>query len=237
MRTLVLAAFGLANVLSVAVPARADDPGRIDAYVTPYYNSSGPVVHIGKYSAGLASKNDAAFVATIQQMKKRWNRLSFVELYVGASRLYDLGYRWEATYWFYTAQYCGRQFALLADQKKIGSIGDPGFELYHAQGAFFQVVGPNINGYAFGDIDALVTIIRRVQVENRTVRDVQAIYPHVAFTSKGGWQHINDGLNSGLGNLATSLQSQKAQIGRERAQNGTAQRFSRLTNTHFPGGY
>lgn len=236
MRTLVLAAFGVASFLSFVAPARADDPARIDAYVTPYYNSSGPVVRVGKYSAGLASRNDAAFIATIQQMKKEWNRLSFIELYVGAIRLYDLGYRWEATYWFYSAQYSGRQFALLVDQKKIGSIGDPGFELYHAQDAFFQLVGPDINGYAFGNIDALVKIIARVQAENRNVRDMQAIYPHVAFTGKGGWQHINAGLNSGLGGLATSLESQKEQIGRERAQNGTAQRFSHLTNKNFPGG-
>ncbi|HET6275801.1 MAG TPA: hypothetical protein VFE16_07725 [Candidatus Cybelea sp.] len=237
MRTLVLAAFGVASTLSFTAPTRADDPGRIDAYVTPYYNSSGPVVDIGEYSAGLASKSDALFVGTIQKMKKEWKRLTFIELYVGAIRLYDLGYRWEATYWFYAAQYSGRQFALLADQKKLGGVGDPGFEFHHAQDAFFQLVGPDINGYAFGDIDALVKIIRRVQRESRNVPEMQAIYPNVEFAGKGGWQQINAGLSSGLGSLATSLERQKAQIARERAQNGTAQRFSRLTNEHFPGGY
>ena len=50
----------------------------------------------------------------------------------------------------------------------MGSIGDPGFELFQAQNAFQQLVGPYINGYAFGDIDQLVPIIERVQKERKT---------------------------------------------------------------------
>lgn len=237
MNARVIAALAAASLLYVAAPARAVDAGKIDAYVTPYYDSSGPVVRIGKYSAGLASQNDSTFVATVRQMKKVWSRLSFVELYVGAIRLYDMGYRQEATYWFYSAQYAGRQFALLVDQKKMGGIGSPGFELYHAQDAFFQLAGPDINGYAFGDIDGLAKVITRVRSENRSVRDMPSIYPRVVFTNKTGWQKANAALNDGLGTLAASLRSQKNQIAQERAQNGTAARFGHLNNKRFPGGY
>ncbi|MGA8576832.1 MAG: hypothetical protein WB609_14250 [Candidatus Cybelea sp.] len=237
LKTLFASALAVASALSLQAPAAAGDAGRIDAYVTPYYDSSRPVIRIGKYSSGLASANEATFVATISQMKKDWNRLSFMQLYVGAIRLYDLGYRWEATYWFYSAQYCGRQFGLLVNQKAIGSIGDPGFELYHAQDAFLQLAGPDINGYAFGDIDSLVKVIQRVQSANRNVPDLESIYPHVDFISKTDWRKRNAELNGGLGTLATSLESQKAQIARERAQNGTAARFSHLTSKQFPGGY
>ena len=144
-----------------AIPAIAADPGHIDAYVTPYYDSSGPTIRVGKYSGGLASEDRREFVGTIQRMKQQWNALDFVEVYVAAIRLYDLGYRNEATYWFYSAQYRGRLFALLVDQNKMGGIGAPGFELYHAQNAFFQLVGPSINGFAFGNIDRLVPVIRK----------------------------------------------------------------------------
>lgn len=219
-----------------AAPAIAGDPGRVDAYVTPYYNSVGPIIKVGEYSAGLASKNSSEFTTTILQMKKNWAKLSFAETYVAAIRLYDLGYRNEATYWFYTAQYKGRQFALLVDPKKLGNMGDPGFELYHAQEAFFAVVGPSINGYAFGDIDALVPIIRRVQSENTSVPDVRSAYPRVAFLPKQQWQSINAQLNSGLGKLAGQLANQRSQITQQRAQNGTQARFSRLTSKPFPGG-
>lgn len=169
-------------------------------------------------------------------MKQRWTSLGFVELYVGAIRLYDLGYRREATYWFYTAQYQGRLFALFVDQQKMGSIGSRGFELYHAQGAFFQLVGPDINGYAFGDIDSLLPIIRRVQSENKTVPRLASIYPGVAFISESRWRSKNDELNVGLGALAVSLVNQKASIKQQREQNGTEARFSHLSNKQLPGG-
>ena len=234
VKRIVRAALLVAGLNALGAPALADDPGRIDAYVTPYYNSSGPVVRIGTYSAGLASKNPATVVATILAMKRRWNQLNFLELYVGAIRLYDLSYRDEATYWFYSAQYKGRQFALLADPKHLGSIGDRGFELYHAQDAFFQLVGPYVNGYAFGNIDAVVRVIHRVQAENRAVQDLPAIYPGVAFIPKSRWQSANAQLSTGLGQLASSLVPQKAEIARQRAQNGTAARFSHLTNKPFP---
>ncbi|MBV8067364.1 MAG: hypothetical protein JO113_05270 [Candidatus Eremiobacteraeota bacterium] len=232
-----LAALTVTIALSASTAALASDPGRIDAYVTPYYNFSGPDVKVGKYSGGLASSNQATFVATILQMKQRWMQLTFAELYVGAIRLYDLGYRKEATYWFYTAQYKGRQFAMLADPTKLGSMGDPGFELYQAQNAFFEVVGPDINGYAFGDIDSVIAIIRRVQNENRTVSNLQSIYPAVAFVSKSRWASANAGLNAGLGKLASQLAGEKIELGQQRAQNGTQARFARLTSKRFPGGY
>ena len=101
-------------------------------------------------------------------MKKSWDTLNFADTYVAAIRLYDLGFRKESIYWFYSAQYRGRLFASLIDRDKMGSMGDPGFELFQAQNAFQQLVGPYINGYAFGDIDQLVPIIERVQRrENR----------------------------------------------------------------------
>src|SRR5579863_4526693 len=220
-----------------AAPAFAGDPGRIDGYVTPYYDSVGPVIKVGTYSPGLASKNPQEFVATILHMKKELVRLNFAEAYVAAIRLYDLGYRKEATYWFYTAQYKGRQFALLADQQKLGRIGDPGFELYHAQEAFFEVVGPSINGYAFGDLASVITIVNRVQNENRNVPDVRRVYPGVAFVPRSQWDELNARVSSGLGQLADQLTRQKSEIMESRAQNGTQARFANVTSKRFPGGF
>lgn len=234
--TVVRALVVIAAVLSLALPALADDPGKIDVYVTPYYNSSGPVIRVGKYSAGLASKKQAQFVATILQMKKEWNRLDFSELYVGAIRLYDLGYRNEATYWFYSAQYQGRLFALLVDQKKMGGIGSPGFELYHAQDAFLQLAGPNINGYSFGNVNELAAIVRKVQGANRSVPNLAAIFPRISFVAKGQWQRQNAQLNSGLSAFATSIVNQKDQIAQQRVASGAQARFAHLTSKPFPGG-
>jgi hypothetical protein len=143
------------------------DPTHIDVYITPYCNSKGPTLDVGPFSAGLAAKNEPEFVATIAKMKKSWDTLNFAETYAAAIRLYDLGFRKESIYWFYSAQYRGRLFASLIDRDKMGSMDDPGFELYQAQNAFQQLVGPYINGYAFGDIDQLVQSLKEFREKEK----------------------------------------------------------------------
>ena len=83
------------------------DPAHIEVYITPYYNSKGPAIDVGPFSSGLAAKSESEFVATIAKMKKSWDTLNFAETYVAAIRLYDLGFRKESIYWFYSANIAG----------------------------------------------------------------------------------------------------------------------------------
>src|ERR1041385_6764221 len=212
------------------------DPAHIDVYITPYYNSKGPTIEVGPFSSGLAAKNESEFVATIAKMKKSWDTLNFPETYIAAIRLYDLGFRKESIYWFYSAQYRGRLFASLIDRDKMGSIGDPGFELFQAQNAFQQLVGPYINGYAFGDIDQLVPTIGRVQDEGKIVPDLTKIYPRVAFKPKPEWDAGNKGLNEGLTKLLLTLKNEKASIKQQRIEHGMEAKFSKLPNKQLPKG-
>ncbi len=122
------------------------DPAHVEVYITPYYNSKGPAVDVGPFSNGLAAKSESEFLAAIAKMKASWETLNFPEMYVAAIRLYDLGFRKDSIYWFYSAQYRGRLFATLIDQNKMGSIGNAGFELFQAQNAFQQLdrsIGPD----------------------------------------------------------------------------------------------
>ena len=210
------------------------NPSHIDVYVTPYYNSKGPEISAGRFSSGLASAKEGDFLATIAKMKKDWDRLTFPELYVAAIRLYDLGYRKEAVYWFYSAQYRGRQFGVLLDQTKMGSIGSPGFELLHAQNAFYQLVGPYINGYAFGDTDGLVKIVEKVQKEGLRIPDLLAAYPGVTFRSKSEWQSANTNLADRMNDLISMLKEKKDDIKRQRIQRGMEEKFSNLPNKELP---
>src|SRR5213080_239710 len=210
------------------------DPLHIDVYVTPYYNSKGPSVSVGRFSSGLASAKEDEFLATITKMKRAWDQLTFPELYVAAIRLYDLGYRKEAVYWFYSAQYRGRQFGILLDQSKMGSIGSPGFELLQAQNAFFQLVGPYINGYAFGDMDGLVKVVERVQQEGRRIPDLEAAYPGVTFRNKSEWPSANADLADGMNQLISMLKEKKDDIKRQRIERGVEEKFSKLTSKELP---
>ena len=212
------------------------DPAHIEVYVTPYYNSKGPAIDVGPVSSGLAAKSEPEFVATIAKMKKSWDTLNFAETYVAAIRLYDLGFRKESIYWFYSAQYCGRLFASLIDRDKMGSMGDPGFELFQAQNAFQQLVGPYINGYAFGEIDQLVPIIERVQKEGQTVPDLTKIYPRVAFKPKSEWDAGNKALNEGMTKLLVTLKNEKASIKQQRIERGMEAKFGKLPSKGLPRG-
>jgi hypothetical protein len=206
---------------ATAAGAAAADMTHIDAYVTPYYNSTGPRIDVGPFSAGLASRDPQRFVATIRQMKKHWLQRSFAELYVGAIQLYDGGYRNEATYWFYSAQYAARQFSAFVNQSKLGSIGDPGFELLHAQDAFFQLTGPYINPFAFSQTATTKAILARVRTERAVVPDVRKIYREVAFVDPQKWGSLNAQIASGLQQLEAQL----------------PYRASPLKSRAFPGGY
>jgi hypothetical protein len=226
----------LLGSIGLAFGQTISDPGHIDVYVTPYYNSKGPTIEVGPFSSGLAAKNEPEFVATIAKMKKSWDTLNFEETYVAAIRLYDLGYRKEPVYWFYSAQYCGRLFASLIDRDKMGSMGDPGFELFQAQNAFQQLVGPYINRYAFGDIDQLVPIIERVQRENKTVPDLTKIYPRATFKPKSEWDTGNKALNEGMTKLLITLKNEKASIKQQRIERGMEGKFGKLPSKDLPKG-
>jgi hypothetical protein len=219
---------GLASGQTIA------DPAHIEVYVTPYYNSKGPAADVGRFSSGLAAKSEPEFVATIAKMRQAWDTLNFPEVYVAAIRLYDLGFRKESIYWFYSAQYRGRLFATLIDREKMGSIGSPGFELFQGQNAFQQLVGPYINGYAFGDIDQLVPIIEKVQREGKIVPDLTKIYPRVTFEPKSEWDAGNEGLNEGLTKLLMTLKNEKASIKQQRIERGMEVKFSKLPSKDLP---
>jgi hypothetical protein len=228
--------FAAINVTAFALNAAQPEinPSHIDVYVTPYYNSKGPKVSVGRFSSGLASPNESDVLTTIAEMKKDWDRLTFPELYVAAIRLYDLGYRKEAVYWFYSAQYRGRQFGVLLDRVKMGSIGSPGFELLHAQNAFYQLVGTYINGYAFRDTDGLVKIVERVQKEGRRIPDLEAAYPGVTFRSKSEWLSANTDLANGMNQLISMLKEKKDDIKRQRVERAVEEKFAKLTSKEIP---
>src|SRR6266403_792368 len=235
MKQLLLGLYA-ASVASLPLEAAESvkDASHIDVYATPYYNSKGPSVSVGRFSSGLASGKEDEFLATITTMKKDWDQLTFPELYVAAIRLYDLGYRKEAVYWFYSAQYRGRQFGVLLDQTKMGTIGSPGFELLHAQNAFYQLVGPYLNGYAFGDTDGLVKILEQVQKEGRRIPDLEAAYPGVTFKSKSEWESANTNLANGMNQLISMLKEKKDEISRQRAERGMDEKFSKLPSKELP---
>jgi len=198
---------------------------RIPIYVTPYYNCDGPKINVGDLSRELSTNSTAKLRATVLEMKKRWADLSVEAMYTASIRLYDLGLKDEAVYWFYSAQYRSRLFQSLLDPGRIGAIGSPSFERRQAYNAFQQVAGEYINGYAFGDLERLGRTIEQVISEGKRVPNLDTIYPDVAFVAKEKWEHKNREIGQGLASLREHIQENAKEIKAMRKANNLDGRY------------
>ena len=85
-----------------AEEAKSDDefPSPLPVYVLPYYHSKGPWVSVGKFSSEPKSAASESILRVARQMTKDWQPLTLEQMHVTAIRLFDLGHRDEAVYWF-----------------------------------------------------------------------------------------------------------------------------------------
>src|SRR5436190_3567590 len=111
-------------------------------------------------------------------------------MYVAAIRLYDLGHKDEAVYWFYTAQYRARVFTSILDKENVGTIGSEAFELKQAYASFNQLAGEYINGYAFGELPKLKKTLLKVVDEGKSLPKFGVVYPKVKFVDEEKWLKV-----------------------------------------------
>jgi len=193
----------------------------IPIYVTPFYNSEGPQIDVGPFSKQLAAANADTITEVAAAMKKQWGTLSVESMYVTAIRLYDLGKKDEAVYWFYSAQYRARLFGSIVSEDNPKSVGGNAFEASAGQGSFQHLAGEYINGYALGKLDMLKATIKTVQSEYaKTLPQFSAIYPKVSFIPAGEWSDKNKEIAAGLAKLLDMIETRADEIKAQRKQNG-----------------
>ena len=147
LRIAALALLSLATGLAAAEPVR-----RVEIYVQPYYASPArpdghPEVHVGDAFDTLLASNARADILKVRDLvEAKPDFVSPMTLMVLAIRLYDVGLRDDAVFWFYVAK--GRYISLLGvvDEDALGGAPD-------AIRAFASLAGPVINSYAFCDVD------------------------------------------------------------------------------------
>jgi hypothetical protein len=196
-------------------------------YVTPYYNSKGPVVNVGSFSQGLATTDPDRLAETIRAMKKQFSSLPAEAMFVAAIRLYDQGARDEAVYWFYSAQYRAKLFHAAVDPRTRGGLGAEAFERQQAYGAFRELAGSFINGYAGCDFDRWAGAIEKVAREGKAVPELARIYPRVGFLPREEWADKNTEIRSGLVKFGEYLRTHQAELKAIREKNGMDERFCR----------
>ena len=144
----------LAAALLVVPAARANEPVRhVGIYVTPYYEAARdangtPKVTVAKAWDALLASNRREDVARARDGIAKDNALlTPMTLMVLAVRLYDVGLRDDAVFWFYAAK--NRYFTL----EGVADVRAPQLtQVEDAVRSFATLAGPVINGYAFCDI-------------------------------------------------------------------------------------
>jgi hypothetical protein len=189
-------------------------------YITPFYDSTGPKVSVGKNSKKLASADAKSILDVTAELKKERDKLRPEVMYVAAIRLYDLGHKDEAVYWFYTAQYRARVFTSILDNENVGGIGSEAFELKQAYVAFNQLAGKYINGYAFGEVPKLEKTLLKVVDEGRSSQKYGDVYPKVKFVEEAKWADKNEEVSKGLSGLVEYIRTNVDSIKQQRKKNG-----------------
>lgn len=142
----------LAILLSGAAQA-AEPVRRIDIYVQPFYEAARtpeapPKVAVGQaYNALLASPKREDILAARDLIEAKPDLVTPMTMMVLAIRLYDVGLRDDAVFWFYVAK---DRYLVMADvlDTKTAQLA----QANDAVRSFAALVGPFINGYAFCDL-------------------------------------------------------------------------------------
>jgi hypothetical protein len=144
----------IAVLLAGSLPATAAEPVRqIGIYVQPFYESARtpgerPRVAVGKqYNDLLASSRREDILAARDLIVAKPALVTPMTMMVLAIRLYDVGLRDDAVFWFYVAK---DRYIVLSD---VLNVKTP--QLAQADDAvrsFATLAGPVINGYAFCDL-------------------------------------------------------------------------------------
>lgn len=147
-------AMALALCAVITAPAFAAEPVKhVAIYVEPFYvagrtREEAPKVGVGgAYSALLASTNIENILAVADMVRSKPALTTPMTMMVLAIRLYDMGRRDEAVFWFYAAKdrYFTLREVIVPDAPQLAQSAD-------AMNSFNALFGPILNGYAFCDI-------------------------------------------------------------------------------------
>jgi len=151
---IVLAAAVLAAVAHSAFAATPEPVRRIPVFVVPYYAAGRspderPKVEVGRaFDHALASTTAPEIVQARDAIDAQPRTITPMTMMVLAIRLYDVGLRDDAVFWFYAAK---ARYITLED---VVDVNVPGLKsVSEAMKNFARLAGPYINSYAFCDPD------------------------------------------------------------------------------------
>jgi hypothetical protein len=163
----------------------------MDVELVPYYDPDGPVIDVGTFSDRLATATKTTVRDVAVQMQQELATLPVEAMFVLAIRLYDLGHKDDAVYWFLAAQYRARLFrkALAPHPTELGSAP---FESRQAQAALHALVSEWINPYSIDKPATWIAATERVCAASRDVPAFKETYEGIAFVDATALARAND---------------------------------------------
>jgi hypothetical protein len=132
----------------------AEQVKRVNIFVHPYYESAKgaaiapKTVNVSKdHDVLLASTKQADIVKARDDIAQKNELITPITLAVLAIRLYDVGLRDDAVFWFYVAKDRYATLAAVADMKASNLV-----QIADSFSNFADLAGITINGYAFCDL-------------------------------------------------------------------------------------
>jgi hypothetical protein len=199
--------------------------GHIPFYAEPYYNYDPLKITIGKYKKELLTNDTSKLTILANNIKADINNTDIESLYFLSIRLYDLGKKDDAFYWFQTAKSRARIFMNMLDPKKIGSIGDETFELKQLFIAFNQIVGEYLNGYGFNDIDKGLAVFEKVKSEVKDIQSYKDVYKKVRFLDDKNLETEKANKEKELAQTIDYVKTNREEIKKQRIDNGIQDKY------------
>lgn len=156
-----------------------EKPQRMPIMVEPWYNCDPLTIQVGKFSDRLKSEDVAKLQLVAEDIRTEIDQTPIEALYVLAIRLYDVGQKEDAIYWFYTAEF--RSGIYMEMIEETGGVGDAAFESKQAQIAFSKILGEPINSYAIDVSDKFIKILETVDKEGVQSGYIGLAYPKLSF--------------------------------------------------------
>ena len=199
--------------------------GPIPFYALPYYNYKPLTITIGKYKNELLTTDTAVLTRLAATIKADINNTDVESLYFLSIRLYDMGEKDAAFYWFQTAKARARVFITMLDPAKTGGIGAPAFEREQLFGAINEIIGEYLNGYGFNDVDKGLAVLARVRSEVKDIRSYKAVYKQIDFLDDARLESAKADKVADLGKTIAYIKANKADIKAERIKNGVQDKY------------
>src|SRR5262245_40321993 len=181
----------VAVLLAGSLPAIAAEPVRhIGIYVQPFYESARtpgerPRVAVGsQYNDLLSSNRREDILAARDLIVAKPALVTPMTMMVLAIRLYDVGLRDDAVFWFYAAK---DRYIVLSDVLNVKTS-----QLAQADDAvrsFAALAGPVINGYAFCDLNKQKAAHAKA-LEWVEANQYQVMFRPDVLALPGGWTEI-----------------------------------------------